>query len=79
MFYFVQNRRERISERLKILQELVPNGTKVHIHITIYDRFIILLILMIIIFVMFHRLIWWQCLKRLLVMSSSFKYKLRYI
>lgn len=26
---FVQNRRERISERLKILQDLVPNGTKV--------------------------------------------------
>ncbi|XP_042404826.1 uncharacterized protein LOC121995048 [Zingiber officinale] len=25
----LQNRRERISERLKILQELVPNGTKV--------------------------------------------------
>lgn len=24
-----QNRRERISERLKILQELVPNGSKV--------------------------------------------------
>jgi hypothetical protein len=24
-----KNRRERISERLKILQELVPNGTKV--------------------------------------------------
>lgn len=28
MFVF-QNRRERISERLKILQELVPNGCKV--------------------------------------------------
>jgi hypothetical protein len=28
MFVF-QNRRERISERLKILQELVPNGSKV--------------------------------------------------
>ena len=25
----LQNRRERISERLRTLQELVPNGTKV--------------------------------------------------
>lgn len=25
----LQNRRERISERLRALQELVPNGTKV--------------------------------------------------
>ena len=34
MFVF-QNRRERISERLKVLQELVPNGSKVmHIFTT---------------------------------------------
>jgi len=29
-----QNRRERISERLKILQELVPNGSKVDFQIS---------------------------------------------
>lgn len=27
--FVIQNRRERISERLKVLQELVPNGSKV--------------------------------------------------
>lgn len=27
--FYLQNRRERISERLRTLQELVPNGTKV--------------------------------------------------
>lgn len=27
--FLLQNRRERISERLRTLQELVPNGTKV--------------------------------------------------
>lgn len=30
-FFGVQKRRERINERLKILQNLVPNGTKVDI------------------------------------------------
>ena len=35
MFVF-QNRRERISERLKTLQELVPNGSKVMITETNY-------------------------------------------
>lgn len=29
MFVLLQNRRERITERLKVLQELVPNGSKV--------------------------------------------------
>lgn len=29
MILIPQNRRERISERLKILQDLVPNGSKV--------------------------------------------------
>jgi len=29
VLFVSQNRRERISERLKILQELVPNGSKV--------------------------------------------------
>lgn len=28
-FVLLQNRRERITERLKVLQELVPNGSKV--------------------------------------------------
>ncbi|KAL1182835.1 hypothetical protein V6Z11_A02G141900, partial [Gossypium hirsutum] len=28
VFFYIQNRRERIGERLKILQELVPNGPK---------------------------------------------------
>jgi len=28
-FFVVQKRRERINERLRILQNLVPNGTKV--------------------------------------------------
>lgn len=30
-FLFLQKRRERINERLRILQNLVPNGTKVDI------------------------------------------------
>ena len=29
IFMFLQKRRERINERLRILQNLVPNGTKV--------------------------------------------------
>jgi hypothetical protein len=29
----MQRRRERINERLKILQKLVPNGTKVTDHL----------------------------------------------
>lgn len=35
MFVDFQNRRERISERLKILQELVPNGCKVDLNFLI--------------------------------------------
>lgn len=30
--FVVQKRRERINERLRILQNLVPNGTKVKTH-----------------------------------------------
>lgn len=33
--FVLQNRRERISERLKILQELVPNGSKVDFQISL--------------------------------------------
>ena len=33
----LQNRRERISERLRTLQELVPNGTKVDL-ITMLEK-----------------------------------------
>jgi hypothetical protein len=33
----LQNRREKISERLRTLQELVPNGTKVDM-VTMLDK-----------------------------------------
>ncbi|KAG8497163.1 hypothetical protein CXB51_008366 [Gossypium anomalum] len=36
VFVSIQNRRERISERLKILQELVPNGPKVRYYLSGY-------------------------------------------
>ncbi|MBA0761223.1 hypothetical protein Gotri_023900, partial [Gossypium trilobum] len=36
VFFSIQNRRERISERLKILQELVPNGPKVRYYLSGY-------------------------------------------
>lgn len=40
----LQRRRERINERLKILQKLVPNGTKVIDHLLICAMYYIVAI-----------------------------------
>lgn len=39
--YALQKRRQRINERLRILQSLIPNGTKVSVLYCLVDLFLV--------------------------------------